>query len=283
MTIGTRLRTAVGVSLLAAGVAVAAHGAWIPAKAWLAQRLIERAWAQSGSDHGAAGSGSSVSSGSLVGSGGSRGSGGSGEFGAFAAGDSSRTGSGNSGSVSRGIRPWPWADTVPVARLHFVRQQQDRVVLEGDSGAVLAFGPGHRVDSPLPADGGNAVISAHRDTHFAVLKTVRPGDPILVETWRARVRGRASPVHYSVVATRIIDADDPAAIAEVLGDAGDDRLSLITCWPFDALAPGTRWRYVVTAVRDGGNDLDPPDPSDSQRPWQPPHRESATMVATNGV
>jgi sortase A len=266
MTIGSTLRTALGATLVATGLAVAGHGAWIPAKAWLAQRLIDRAWAQTGSSVVAARAGNST-----------------GFVAPWGGGSSPAGGTPGAVSAARGIRPWPWADTVPVARLHFVRQQQHRVVLEGDSGAVLAFGPGHRVDSPLPAAGGNAVISAHRDTHFAVLSTVRPGDPISVETWQARVGGGPSPVRYAVVDARILDADDPVAVAEVIGDAGDDRLSLITCWPFDAIATGTRWRYVVTAVRERGTGADRPDPSDSQRRWQPRHRDPDTLVASTGA
>ena len=51
----------------------------------------------------------------------------------------------------------------PVGRLEFVRQRQSMIVLAGDTGRVLAFGPGHRPGSSLPGDSGNSVISAHRD------------------------------------------------------------------------------------------------------------------------
>lgn len=36
--------------------------------------------------------------------------------------------------------------------------------------------------------------------------------------------------------------------AVVLENAGDDRLTLITCYPFDAIVPGGPLRYVVTAI-----------------------------------
>ena len=36
----------------------------------------------------------------------------------------------------------------------------------------------------------------------------------------------------------------------VLLDAGDDRLTLVTCYPFDARVPGGPLRYVVVAIRD---------------------------------
>lgn len=146
-----------------------------------------------------------------------------------------------------GARPWPWADTEPVARLAFVRQQRSLIVLAGDSGAVLAFGPGLHRASARPAAGGNAVISGHRDTHFAVLREVRVGDPIVVEP--GGPGQDAHGVRYGVVATRVVDSRDPTAVAAVLADRDDDRLSLVTCWPFDGVAPGTPWRYVVVAAR----------------------------------
>ena len=97
------------------------HGAWIHAKAWLAQLLLQRAWERTLRGEAAA-------------------------------------------------KPWPWADTWPVARLRVPAHGVDLIVLSGVSGRTLAFGPGHA--------------------------------PALV---------------------------------------------LMTCYPFDALAPGGPLRYVVTA------------------------------------
>ena len=207
-----RLRRAAGLLAVVGGLALAGHGAWIPAKAWLAQQLIERAWAQS---HATA---------------------------------SARAQLAGSAAGLPTMRPWPWADTVPIARLGFDRLDQHLIVLAGDSGAVLAFGPGHRSGSARPGGAGNAVISGHRDTHFALLKHVRDGDTISFDAARAEGQAPARQ-SYSVVDRRVVRADDPAAVASVIEDAGDDRLTLVTCWPFDAIDPGTPWRYVVTAVR----------------------------------
>jgi len=38
----------------------------------------------------------------------------------------------------------------------------------------------------------------------------------------------------------------------VARDAGDTRLTLVTCYPFDALRPGGPQRYVVAARLDDG-------------------------------
>ena len=35
----------------------------------------------------------------------------------------------------------------------------------------------------------------------------------------------------------------------VLDEADSPQLTLITCYPFDAVLPGTPWRYVVVAER----------------------------------
>ena len=138
-------------------------------------------------------------------------------------------------------RPWSWADTVPVARLEFVRQRRSMIVLAGDSGRVLAFGPGHRPGSALPGAQGNSVISAHRDTHFAVLEKVGVGDLIQVES----VEGRTAS--YRVDRFDVIDEHD----LSVTEQRGIDQLTLVTCWPFDAVTPGGPQRYVVSASRIG--------------------------------
>jgi sortase A len=142
--------------------------------------------------------------------------------------------------------PWSWADTVPVGRLEFPRQRRSMIVLDGDSGATLAFGPGLRPGSAPPAGAGNSVISAHRDTHFAVLAQVAVGDPIRVEG----VDGRT--VEYRVDRLLVVDEHD----LWVTEQRGRDELTLVTCWPFDAVHPGGPLRYVVKAV--AGGDRPPP-------------------------
>jgi sortase A len=136
-------------------------------------------------------------------------------------------------------RPWSWADTTPVGRLEFVRQRRSMIVLAGDAGRILAFGPGHRTGSALPGMAGNSVISAHRDTHFAVLEDARIGDLVRAENLEGRT------VTYRIDGLDVVDEHD----LSVTEQRGIDQLTLVTCWPFDAIAPGTPWRYVVTASR----------------------------------
>ena len=138
-------------------------------------------------------------------------------------------------------KPWPWADTTPVARLGAPSKRVDLIVLEGGSGRTLAFGPGHVTGTAMPGEHGNVVIGGHRDTHFQFLKDLKPGDLLLLE-------GRDRElIDYAVTATEVVNSNR----SDVLRDFGDDRLTLVTCYPFGAIRPGGPERYVVTAVRCG--------------------------------
>ena len=173
----------IGLGLWQAGAASAIH-----AKAWLAQVLLERAWADT-----------------LAG--------------------------------AARARPWPWADTWPVARLQAPDLGVEQIVLAGASGRTLAFGPGHLDGTARPGGAGHSVLSGHRDTHFRFLQRLAAGSALRVQrpdgAWRV----------YRVTATEVIDARR-ARLA--VGD-GAPALTLVTCYPFDAVRPGGPLRYVVFA------------------------------------
>jgi sortase A len=139
-------------------------------------------------------------------------------------------------------RPWPWADTRPVARLLVPDRGVDTFVLAGASGRTLAFGPGHVDGTARPGARGNAVISGHRDTHFRFLRSLRVGDAVVIEQPDGRRR------RFVVADTRVVDRRDRSIVA----DTGDSRLTLVTCFPFDALRPGGPLRYVVVARPEEG-------------------------------
>jgi sortase A len=179
----------VAVALLAAlGAWELGHGAWIHAKAQLAQYLLRRAWA--------------------------------------------RTLRGEPAP-----KPWPWADTWPIARLRVPAHGVDLIVLTGVSGRTLAFGPGHAPHSAAPGEPGTAIVTAHRDTHFRFLQRVQRGDEILVEA-----PGRPT-VRFRVDEMSVVDSRS----AMIRAEPGATVLVLMTCYPFDALVAGGPLRYVVTA------------------------------------
>ena len=139
-------------------------------------------------------------------------------------------------------KPWPWADTWPVARLIVPSQHIDQIVLEGAYGRTLAFGPGH-VESAQPIDASHTVIlTGHRDTHFSFLQRLERNDVIELETPAGHRR------RYRVKETRI--ADSRNASIEIVQD--QSQLVLVTCYPFDSPMPGTLWRYVVIAEGEQG-------------------------------
>lgn len=175
-------------SLLCLGFWQFGQGAYIPAKAWVAQELMYRAWQRA-------------------------------EDG------------------SRQPAPWPWADTFPVARLSAKGGDVELIVLEGGSGRTLAFGPGHLSISALPGQVGNSIIAGHRDTHFQFLQYMKVGEVLRVELPNGRKH------IYEVSAIDVVDSRRGSLVL----DTDESMLSLVTCYPFDAMQPGGPMRYVVSA------------------------------------
>jgi len=175
-------------ALVLGGTLSLAHGAWIPAKARLAQVLLDHAWHETQ-------------------------------------------------ETQAPVKPWPWADTWPVARLSVPAHKKAMVVLAGANGAALAFGPGHLTTSAPPGVSDNSVIAGHRDTHFAFLKVLKPGDALQLQALDGVVH------HYTVTDTQVVHETD----TRVLQPSQSAMLTLITCYPFDAVVPGGPLRYVVRA------------------------------------
>lgn len=165
-----------------------AQGAYIPAKAWLAQELMQRAWRRA--------------------------------------------------EKGQHAPPWPWADTWPVARLRARAGEVELIVLAGDSGRTLAFGPGHLSISAVPGEPGNSIIAGHRDTHFAFLQYLGPEETIHVEMPDGREH------LFRVTNVDVVDARRGSLVL----DSDEPMLTLVTCYPFDTLTPGGPMRYVVTAA-----------------------------------
>ena len=175
-------------SLLCLGFWQFGQGAYIPAKAWFAQELMQRAWNKAE-------------------------------------------------DVEQAPPPWPWADTHPVARLSAKGGDIELIVLEGGSGRTLAFGPGHLSISALPGERGNSIIAGHRDTHFLFLQYLQRGETIQVELPDGRKH------LYQVTEIDVVDSRRGSLVL----DTDTPTLSLVTCYPFNALEAGGPMRYVVSA------------------------------------
>lgn len=121
------------------------------------------------------------------------------------------------------------------AKLMIPRLDAELYVVEGDDSADLRRGPGHLPGTAMPGDGGNCVIAGHRDTHFRVLKDIRKGDDIIIETSRGQFL-------YRVERTRIVP---PTNLGPLQPTAGAE-LNLITCYPFYYVGSAPK-RFVVEA------------------------------------
>jgi len=223
----TLSRTAQNRALVGLALLSLAFGLWqlggaaiIHGKAWLAQRLLDRAW-----------------SATLA----------------------------NAGAGGEEVKPWPWADTWPVARLKVPDLDVDLYVLAGASGRTLAFGP-----AVVPGTEGlnHRILSGHRDTHFAFLRD-------LAEGARFRLQGRDGTWRdYVVRGHQVLDLRHPVTAQPA---QGAELVTLVTCWPFDAIDPGGPLRYAVTAQALAETDKTPEDNTMS-----PPLGEAAFLQPASG-
>jgi sortase A len=130
--------------------------------------------------------------------------------------------------------PWPWADTRAAGVLSAPRLGIRQIVLEGDSGRNLAFGP---VIRPATLHGHDRVVSGHRDTHFRFLADLAVGDIVTLEL-------EDGLQAYEVRELEVVDSRRHELVIE----PGVSRLSLVSCYPFDSPVAGGPLRFVVTAL-----------------------------------
>lgn len=135
-------------------------------------------------------------------------------------------------------KPWPWADTWPVAKLIVPQHHVEQIILAGDSGSSLAFGPGHSFASATPNSAGTTVISAHRDTHFQFLKDIKINETFYLQTADKTTR-------YHVYDLLVVDS----RTYTIQTNTNNQTLVLVTCYPFDAVTAGGSLRYLVFAMK----------------------------------
>ncbi|MEL7463219.1 MAG: class D sortase [Pseudomonadota bacterium] len=125
-----------------------------------------------------------------------------------------------------GAKPWAWADFTAYARIEAPGLGVSAIALSTSTGAAMAWGPGHVTGAPRPGDPGLAAFAGHRDSHFAFLGDLKPGDAITVETTGVRRL-------YRVTAGVVVDSRKWR-----MPTGGAERLALSTCWPLGAETPG---------------------------------------------
>jgi sortase A len=92
-----------------------------------------------------------------------------------------------------------------------------------------------------PGQPGNLVLAGHRTTDFLPLQRVANEDLVLLEWLGADRRLRSQ--RYRVDGLEVVEARDTRALRQTL----EDRLTLITCYPFGRGARSPQ-RYVVRAA-----------------------------------
>jgi sortase A len=144
-----------------------------------------------------------------------------------------------------GQRPWPWADTWPVARLRWQAGGIDLFVLADASGRSLAFGPGVVNGAELRHGTGNRVIAGHRDSHFQFLGRLNRGDVLQFQNADGEWND------YRLLETAVVDSRKEVLIPNCEGSC----LTLVTCFPFNAIRAGGPLRFLAllaagnTAIR----------------------------------
>lgn len=173
-----------GLTVIAVGLGVLAVGAYVPAKAWLGQRLLVAAFTAAQENGGQA-------------------------------------------------KPWGWADFSAHARIQVPRIGADEIALNASTGAAMAWGPGAVPGLDRPS-ADLVAFAGHRDTHFAFLGKLRPGDEVLVGALDGTTRT------YRVTGGAVVDSRQWRFPTDGAG------LLLLTCWPLKAQTSGPL-RLVITA------------------------------------
>lgn len=109
-------------------------------------------------------------------------------------------------------------------------------IIEGTGVKELKLGVGHFIQSVLPGEKDNCVISGHRDTVFRQLDKLKIGDSLIVQT-------SAGEFTYKVDGTRIVHQDDKTVIVPTKHAV----LTMTTCYPFYFIGNAPD-RYIVSAT-----------------------------------
>ena len=111
-------------------------------------------------------------------------------------------------------------------------------VYQTASDLVMDRGAGIIDGMSYPHEPGNIGISGHRDGYFRVLKDVKVGDPIILQTLEG-------PKRFLIEDTTVVEISDK----RLLQDSYDQKVTLVTCYPFYFVGHAPK-RFIVTASLD---------------------------------
>jgi sortase A len=109
-------------------------------------------------------------------------------------------------------------------------------VYDGTTDAVLDLAAGRIEGTALPGTTGNVGIAAHRDGFFRVLKDLKQGDALLLDT-------PVAAEQYRVEWIRITTPDD----VSVIDPTPSPAVTLVGCYPFYHVGSAPK-RFIVRAV-----------------------------------
>lgn len=118
--------------------------------------------------------------------------------------------------------------TIPALRQSFP-------VIEGTGTEELKRGVGHLVQTAMPGEPDNCVISGHRDTVFTRLGELKKGDVFVIET-------ATGTYTYEISRIRIVHKDDRTVVVPT----DHAVLTVSTCYPFQYVGSAPD-RYVLIA------------------------------------
>ena len=128
-----------------------------------------------------------------------------------------------------------------LAILRIPRLELEVPVYDGTTDAVLDLAAGRIEDTALPGTPGNVGIAAHRDGFFRVLKDIKEGDALVLDT-------PAATEQYRVEWIRITIPTDVSVIDPTPGRA----VTLVGCYPFYFQGSAPQ-RFIVRAVPAAGS------------------------------
>ena len=123
-----------------------------------------------------------------------------------------------------------------LAILRIPRLELEVPVYDGTTDAVLDLAAGRIEDTALPGTAGNVGIAAHRDGFFRVLKDIKEGDALVLDT-------PVATEQYRVEWIRITIPTDVSVIDPTPGRA----VTLVGCYPFYYQGSAPQ-RFIVRAV-----------------------------------
>jgi sortase A len=120
---------------------------------------------------------------------------------------------------------------IPVVVLGW-SQQENRAGQIFSEWDVAAYAAGWHKNSALPGEGGNVVMSGHNNILGAVfreLDQLKKGDPITV--WVGTRLYSYAVDQVIVLPDKSVSKEQRVANSRWIGPFGDDRLTLVSCWP----------------------------------------------------